>query len=197
MEHYFTPGPTSRHDPRRIHYRYRGADLVFLTDAGVFSRNKIDRGTDLLLEAVHVAAGESFLDLGCGYGVVGIAVAATNPEVSVTMVDVNERACELARVNARLNLVPGVSVVCGDGLGVFGDLKFDCIATNPPIRAGKTVVHRLITEARDHLNPGGRFYLVVRTKQGARSVRAFVEASFGETDEPEIGGGYRVIRARA
>lgn len=111
------------------------------------------------------------------------------------MVDVNERACELSRANAQANGVRNVVVLCGDGLSAVGGRRFDVIATNPPIRAGKSVVYRLVEEARDHLNPGGRFYAVARTKQGAGSLREFIHAAFGNSDEPEIGGGYRVIRA--
>ena len=195
-EQYFTPSPTSRHERRTVHYQMRdGRELVFETDAGVFSKGRVDRGTRELIKAVTLDDGESFLDLGCGWGPVGISVAASHPTSEVWMVDVNERACELARANAQANGLRNAVVLCGDGLAAVGGRKFDVIATNPPIRAGKSIVYRLVEEARDHLNPGGRFYAVARTKQGAGSLREFIHATFGDSDEPEIGGGYRVIRA--
>jgi len=195
-EQYFTPSPTSAHERRTVRYRMRdGRELVFQTDAGVFSKGRVDRGTRELIKAVTLDDGESFLDLGCGWGPVGISVAVSCPRSEVWMVDVNGRACELARDNALANGAGNAVVVCGDGLSAVGDRKFDVIATNPPIRAGKSVVYRLVEEARDHLNPGGRFYAVARTKQGAGSLREFIHATYGNSDEPEIGGGYRVIRA--
>ncbi len=172
-----------------------GSELIFETDAGVFSKGRVDRGTRELIKAIRLEDGESFLDLGCGWGPVGITMAVSCPRSEVWMVDVNERACELARANARANGADRAVVVCGDGLLAVDGRKFDVIATNPPIRAGKSVVHRLVEEARDHLKPGGRFYAVARTKQGAGSLRTFIRETFGNADEPEIGGGYRVIRA--
>ena len=195
-EQYFTPSPTSGHERRTVRRRMRdGSELIFETDAGVFSKGRVDRGTRELIKAIRLEDGESFLDLGCGWGPVGITMAVSCPRSEVWMVDVNERACELARANARANGADRAVVVCGDGLLAVDGRKFDVIATNPPIRAGKSVVYRLVEEARDHLKPGGRFYAVARTKQGAGSLRTFIRETFGNADEPEIGGGYRVIRA--
>ena len=195
-EQYFTPSPTSAHERRTVRYEMSdGRKLTFETDAGVFSKGRMDRGTLELIKAIRQEDGESFLDLGCGWGPVGIVAAVLYPRREVWMVGVNERACELARANARANGADRAVVVCGDGLAAVGGRTFDVIATNPPIRAGKSVVYRLVEEARDHLSPGGRFYAVARTKQGAGSLRTFIRETFGNADEPEIGGGYRVIRA--
>jgi len=195
-EQYFTPSPTSARQPQAVRYRMRdGRELVFQTDAGVFSKGRVDRGTLELIKAIQDEDGQSFLDLGCGWGPVGIVAALSQPRREVWMVDINERACELARANALANGAGRAIVVCGDGLAAVRGRKFDVIATNPPIRAGKSVVYRLVEEARDHLNEGGRFYAVARTKQGAGSLRVFICEAFGNADEPEIGGGYRVIRA--
>ncbi|HHY61675.1 MAG TPA: methyltransferase [Bacillota bacterium] len=195
-EHYFTTSPTSPHERRIISYTPRGGrELSFETDAGVFSKTRVDRGTDQLIQAIRISPGQSLLDLGCGYGVVGISIASLHPECEIWMTDINERACELARANARRNGVERVTVVSGDGFDPVRGRMFHVIATNPPIRAGRAVLYRLIEEAHDHLEPGGSFYAVVRTKQGAASLKAFIAQTYGNADEPEIGGGYRVIRA--
>lgn len=195
-EHYFTTSPTSAHERRIIYYTPRGGrELSFETDAGVFSKTRVDRGSDQLIRAIRVDPGQSVLDLGCGYGVVGISIATLFPECEIVMTDINERACELARANARRNGVERITVLSGDGFDPVRGRAFHVIATNPPIRAGKAVLHQLIEKARDHLEPGGSFYAVVRTKQGAASLKKFIAETYGNADEPEIGGGYRVIRA--
>lgn len=195
-EHYYTSRPTSAHDRREVTYTLRdGRRLVFATDAGVFSKDRVDRGTIELLKAVDALPGQSVLDLGCGYGPVGIVVAAREPGSSVLMVDVNERACELSRENILRNGVSNAKVLCSDGFEAVGSVMFDVIATNPPIRAGRKVLEELVRGSHQHLIEGGQLCLVVRTRQGAASLKAYVEQVFGNADEPEIGGGYRVIRA--
>lgn len=197
MDHYFSARPKAAHDLRTITYHRGDVDFEFHTDSGVFSKDKVDRGTDLLLEAVSVRDGDRFLDLGCGYGVVGIVVARLCPACRVWMTDVNERACELAEKNAKVNGVHNVKVVSGYGFETLEGLKFDKIAMNPPIRAGKQVIHELIRSSKDHLAPGGEVYVVIRTKQGAASLKRFMEQTFGNAEEPELGSGYRVIRSVA
>lgn len=164
-----------------------------MTDAGVFSKGKLDRGTRLLVEAMDVPEGSLVLDLGCGYGPIGIAAALLCPTCRVCMTDVNERACELARRNAVLNGATNTRVVCGAGFSPVQDLKFDLILSNPPIRAGKQVLFEIIEGAAMHLNPGGRLVLVAQTKQGARSLLRKLAEVFPVARVVDKGGGYRVM----
>ena len=170
--------------------------MVLATDAGVFSREGVDAGTRLLLEALAVPPGaKRLVDLGCGYGPIGLALAAMAPEAEVFLIDPNERACELARANAGRNGLVNVAVRQGEGLAAV-DGQVDLVATNPPIRAGKKVVYALMAEAAARLRPGGELWVVIRTNQGAKSLEAELQRLFPVVDEIEKGGGYRVYRAR-
>ncbi len=194
-EHYFVPVPTSRSHPREVRLRFRDRLFVFETDRGVFSHGAVDRGTRLLLEALEVRPADGILDVGCGYGVIGLVAAALAPQGHAVLVDVNERAVALARRNAQRNGLWNVEVLHGNLYEPVGKRTFDLIATNPPIRAGRAVVRALIEDARTHLKPGGSFYLVARTAQGARTLGRIIGEVFGNVAEVERGGGYRVYRA--
>ncbi|MCS7236216.1 MAG: class I SAM-dependent methyltransferase [Armatimonadota bacterium] len=194
--HYFSPAPLAPSRPRVVELEFRGRHFRFVTDRGVFSYRGVDRGTRLLLEALEFGPEDEVLDLGCGYGVVGIVVATLAPRARAVLVDVNPRAVELARENARRCGVSNVEVFHGDLYAPVQGRKFDVIATNPPIRAGRAVVRALVEGAPAHLKPGGRFYLVARTAQGARTLGRMVAEVFGEAEEVERGGGYRVYRGR-
>ncbi|MBC7084112.1 MAG: class I SAM-dependent methyltransferase [Firmicutes bacterium] len=196
-EHYFTESPTSAHAEKEIAVELRGRRFQFVTDAGVFARGKLDRGTRLLIEAVDIPEGSVVLDLGCGYGPIGIAAAVLCPTCRVYMIDVNERACGLTRRNAALNGAANVEVRCGTGFQPVKGMKFDLVLSNPPIRAGKRVLFEIIEEAAQHLKPGGRLVLVAQTKQGAKSLLRKLAEVFPTAREVEKGGGYRVMEGVA
>ena len=128
-------------------------------------QDRIDRGTRELLKAltVRIRPGQRVLDLGCGYGPIGIVLGALEPDAHVTMVDINQRACDLARQNLAANGIANAEVVCGDFAEAVGERTFDVIVTNPPIRAGRSVLRSMIDWAHAHLAPGGELFLVVRT----------------------------------
>jgi len=193
--HYFASRPQAPSRPREVELQFRGRRYRFLTDRGVFSYGRVDRGTRLLLEALEVGPRDEVLDLGCGYGVVGVVAATLAPEGKVVMVDVNARAVELARENARRHGLGNVEVLEGDLYGPVAGRRFDVIVTNPPIRAGRAVVRAVVEGAVRHLKPHGRFYLVARTAQGAKTLGKMVAEVFGQVEEVERGGGYRVYRA--
>lgn len=193
--HYFAPHPASPHRVVEIRATLRGREFRFLTDRGVFSRGRVDRGTRLLIETMEIDPDDTILDLGCGYGPIGLVAASLAPLGRVYLVDVNERAVDLARRNAFLNGLGNVEVRLGDGFAPVSDLRFDVILTNPPIRTGKASVYRLFRDASIHLKPGGRFYFVARTSQGAKTLASQVEEIFGNVEELERGGGFRVYRA--
>ncbi len=173
----------------------RGFRLRLATDAGVFSRASLDRGTELLLEALEIGPCERILDLGCGYGVLGIAAARLSTGGHVVLTDVNERAAALAKANVRANSIRNAEVRVGDLYQAVPDLAFDHIVCNPPIRAGRTVVDRIISEAPLHLLDGGHLWLVVRTRQGADAIRARMARAFGNAEIVRRGSGYKVLRS--
>lgn len=171
----------------------RGLRLRLSTDAGVFSRRDLDRGTELLLEALELGPCEMILDLGCGYGILGIAAARLSDGGHVVLTDVNERAVRLAKANLRANAIANAEVRVGDLYDAVPDLAFDHIVCNPPIRAGRSVVDRIISEAPAHLLDGGRLWLVARTRQGADAIRARMKKAFGDAEIVRRGSGYKVL----
>lgn len=195
--HYFSrePGPAQ---PRCLFSAIlRGREFRFITASGVFSARRLDPGTALLIESLQVGERDAVLDLGCGWGPIGIAAAALAPAGRAWLVDPNPRAVEIAKQNAALNGLTNVEVLHGEGTEPVRGLLFDVIATNPPIRAGKSVVFRLIEQAAACTKPGGSFYLVARTKQGAKTIAQKIGQVFGNVKEVRKGGGYRVFAAQA
>ena len=172
--------------------RALGNELTFVTDAGVFSRDGLDRGTELLLEALPALSGR-VLDLGCGWGAVGVALGRKYPDLELVMTDINARAVDLARRNLAQNGVRA-QVLQGDGFDPV-EGEFDAIVTNPPIRAGKAVIYSLFERARAYLKPGGALYLVIRKQQGAPSALKFLREHYGEAEIIDRGSGFHVIRA--
>ncbi|NLK07471.1 MAG: class I SAM-dependent methyltransferase [Firmicutes bacterium] len=193
-EHYFSKEPSSPSAQTEITALLRGREYRFLTEAGVFSRLRVDRGTRLLIEALPLPKQGRFLDLGCGYGPVGIAAVGSEPQLDVIMVDVNRRAVDLTKENARLNGVV-VDVRWGEDFQVVKERDFSLIAANPPIRAGKQVVYSLLVRAKQHLLPGGVLCVVIRTKQGAKSLKQHLIDNYARVKTIDKGGGYRVFAA--
>ena len=193
-DHYFSQRPTSASEPTAFTVTLLGRALTFKTDAGVFSRARIDPGTRLLIESAPLPPAGRILDLGAGYGPIGIAVAKARPDLAVHLAEVNERAAELARENAALNGVRNVTVHVGDGFSALPQgVRFAAILTNPPYRAGKAVVYAWVDQSPEWLEPGGHLICVGQTKQGVKSLAAHMKAVFGNVRELEKGGGYRVV----
>lgn len=175
--------------------RIRGFDLRLRTDAGVFSRGRLDRGTEVLLDALEIGPCELVLDLGCGYGAIGVVAAKLTESGHVLLTDVNERALRLARENVRRNGIANAEVRAGDLYAPVGEMAFDHILCNPPLRAGRAVVDRIVAEAPAHLLDGGRLWLVARTRQGADSLRRRMSDAFGNAEIVGRGSGYKVLRS--
>lgn len=193
--HYFSARPVVPSRPKQIRATLRGREWTFVTDRGVFSRSHVDAGTRLLVEAMRVAPADHVLDVGCGYGPVGLVAASLVSHGRVVLIDVNTRAVELAAQNARVNDLRNVEVLQGDGCGPVAGRFFDVAVANPPIRAGKATLRRLVRDIWQHLRPGGRFYFVVRTAQGARTLARDVAGVFGTANEITRQSGYRVYEA--
>ena len=194
-DQYYTRIPSSESKPAECVFSFRGKTLRFTTDAGVFSRGELDAGTRLLLDALPDVLEGSVLDLGCGWGPIGISVKAAWPETDVTLADVNLRALSWAEKNAARN---GVRVSCleSDGFSALEGRTFDAVITNPPIRAGKQVIYRLFREAFDHLSTGGSLFLVIRKQQGAESCIRYLEGFFASVEKLDRSAGFWVLQAR-
>src|SRR3989475_689320 len=193
--HYFSPRPQVGSRPKQIRVRLRGREWTFLSDGGVFARGGGAAAPRLVGEAMRIASADHVLDIGCGYGPVGLVAAWLAPDGQAVLIDVNERAVMLAAQNARLNGLVNVEVLQGDGCGPVAGRFFDAAVTNPPIRAGKATLRRLVREIWQQLRPGGRFYFVARTAQGARTLARDVTEVFGDARELERESGYRVYEA--
>jgi 16S rRNA (guanine1207-N2)-methyltransferase len=196
QQHYFTPQPETASAPRQITVTVRGMKLTLWTDRGVFSHGSLDRGSKVLAETMQLPEQGEILDWGAGYGVLGIVAARLCPQCRVTLVEINERAAELAQLNLELAQVANASVITGEAPGVLGDFQFDAIISNPPLHVGKAAVMLVITEARRRLRPGGELWLVVPTKKGAKGYMEKMAALFEYADTVTISGGFRILRAR-
>ena len=195
QDQYYTREPESASRPAECAFDYRGRHLTFITDAGVFSRGELDAGTSLLLRALPEALSGDILDLGCGWGPVGISVKTVWPETEVWMTDVNLRALAWSRENARRNGAE-VHLAESDGFQALGERMFDAVITNPPIRAGKQVIYRIFADAGEHLKPGGSLYLVIRKQQGAESCVRYLRTIFDTVEKRDRSGGFWVLEAR-
>ena len=193
-DHYYTRVPQSESKPVDCEYSYRGVALSFRTDAGVFSKGEVDTGTRLLLEALPEKMNGDILDLGCGWGVIGISVARKWPGTRVTLADVNTRALDLSRENARRNRAE-VTCVESDGMAALEGQAFDAVVTNPPIRAGKQVIYKMFADAAKSLKPGGALYLVIRKQQGAESCMKYLQTIYQNVEKLVKSGGFWVLRA--
>ncbi|WP_456466678.1 class I SAM-dependent methyltransferase [Methanopyrus sp.] len=189
-------GRPSRDELGMIVARIRGMEFRFLTAPGVFSWRRVDKGTLLLAESAPFDRVGSVLDLGCGYGVLGIVAARVMGEGRVVLTDVNPRAVWLARRNVELNGVGDVAEVRrGDLYGPVEGESFELIVCNPPVREGLRVVNKIIEEAPGYLTEDGELWLVVRRRMGAERVRDRMAEVFGSVEVAARGSGYWVLRA--
>ncbi|MDQ0340177.1 16S rRNA (guanine1207-N2)-methyltransferase [Caldalkalibacillus uzonensis] len=195
-EHYYSQNPEVGHRLELIEVTLKGQPLKLYTDQGVFSKKRVDFGTRLLIETAKLPWEGTIVDVGCGYGPIGLAVAKESARRQVVMVDINRRAVELAQKNARLNDIHNVKVIESNLLEAVKGKPFDAVLTNPPIRAGKAVVFRLFEQSYDVLKePGGVLWVVIQKKQGAPSAVKKLENLFGQVEEVEKKKGYRIIKA--
>lgn len=171
--------------------------MLFTSDAGVFSKKEVDFGSQLLLETFRFPRIDGdILDVGCGYGPIGLTLAKENPNCNLTLVDVNERALELTELNAKLNQVKNVTIKKSNLLSAIEGKKFASILSNPPIRAGKKVVHQLFEEAYSHLIDDGELWIVIQKKQGAPSAIEKLESLFSDVVVEKKSKGYFIISAK-
>lgn len=195
-DHYFAEHPKSKLRLGVIHTYLRGTPFKFLTASGVFSKKRLDLGTRVLIESMLLPEEGLVLDIGCGYGAVGIAAAVFNPKLHVIMVDVNERAVWLSKRNLRLNKIHNAEVRKGCLYKPVEGLAFNCILSNPPVSAGMTTVKAIITGAPKHMTAKATFQMVVKSKIWGKRLRTLFEESFENVKVSAIKSGYRVLMAK-
>ena len=194
MSHYFTDNSSLRSDPKEFTYHFNNEQFTFTTDIGVFSKGEVDFGSYLLIKNVYdKAIGEDCLDLGCGFGPIGIIVKRFNPTINMDAVDVNSRAVELTELNARINNCEIKTYKTDDILTL--NKSYDTILLNPPIRAGKLIIYSLYEKTHIILKDKGSLYIVIRKKQGADTSFAKLKDIFKEVNIIAKEKGYVIIQA--
>ncbi len=198
MEQYFTKNPTTDKEIYKFDWNIGAERFNFYSSNSVFSKSGMDFGSQLLVGAVINENKEftgSILDLGCGYGPIGIILAKFINKTIVTMSDINERALELCLMNAKENKVEDRVKTISSSAFENIHKSFDIIVTNPPIRAGKDVVFTFYEGAFEHLNKGGKLYVVIQKKQGAPSTKTKIENLFGNCEIIDKKSGYFIFKA--
>ncbi|WHY86449.1 class I SAM-dependent methyltransferase [Neobacillus novalis] len=195
-EHYYSRTQKVESDPKYWDFTLKNHLFRFKTDNGVFSKREVDFGSRLLIESFIMPEMEGpVLDVGCGYGPIGLSIAKDNHSRVIHMVDVNERAIELAKENAALNGIANVEIYESDRLLSVKETSFAAILTNPPIRAGKKTVHDIYEQSFEHLVPGGALWVVIQKKQGAPSTLEKLETMFSVVETTDKSKGYFIIKA--
>lgn len=196
-EHYYSRTQSVESNPQHWDFTLRDFRFRFKTDNGVFSKREVDFGSRLLIEAFEMPEVTGLvLDVGCGYGPIGLSIAKHFQDRSIHMVDVNERALQLAKENAELNRIENVMIYESDCLLNVKENNFAVILTNPPIRAGKKVVHAIFDQSYNHLVSEGELWVVIQKKQGAPSAIEKLKENFKEVEVVNKDKGYFIIKAK-
>lgn len=178
----------------RIDTQLRGFPMTFYSTWGLFSPKSIDEGTALLINSIEVNASDMILDIGCGYGPIGLTLAKFAPQGSVHLIDKDFIAVEYAKKNAHINHINNTEIYLSNGFSAVPNVQFDCIVSNLPAKVGKELIQILIFEAKEHLKPNGKLYVV--TISGLREFikRTFKEC-FGSYEKSAQNGTYTVSLA--
>lgn len=196
-EQYFANQPQSKSNPKSWTYELRGHSFLFTSDVGVFSKNEVDFGSRLLIDAFQLPDHPgSIIDLGCGYGPIGLSLAKVFPDRQVLLSDINERALELAKKNAAQNDISNVSFYVSDRLQDIPQGSYAAVVLNPPIRAGKQTVHQMFEDSYDILEKDGELWIVIQKKQGAPSAIKKLQELFTFVETVKKNKGYLVIKAQ-
>ncbi|WP_212925928.1 class I SAM-dependent methyltransferase [Oceanobacillus sp. J11TS1] len=196
-EHYYSKQPQAKSSPKSWSFDLRGKTFQFKSDIGVFSKSEVDFGSRVLIEAFREPEVKGpILDVGCGYGPIGLSLASSFSDRQIFMIDVNKRAVELAKENAVINKISNTTIFQSDLYEQLNEKSFASIVTNPPIRAGKKVVHAIFEEAYDYLAEQGELWVVIQKKQGAPSAKDKMEEIFGNVEVVQKNKGYFILRAK-
>jgi 16S rRNA (guanine1207-N2)-methyltransferase len=196
-EHYYSRMQKVESDPKFWDYTLKNNQFRFKTDNGVFSKREVDFGSRLLIESFEMPNADGLLlDVGCGYGPIGLSIAKSYHDRMIHMIDVNERAIALAKENAELNRIENVKIYESDRLLNVKENTFAAILTNPPIRAGKNTVHDIFEQSFEHLTSQGELWVVIQKKQGAPSAIEKLNNLFNHVETIDKSKGYFVIKAQ-
>ncbi|MBK0347097.1 class I SAM-dependent methyltransferase [Aerococcaceae bacterium zg-ZJ1578] len=195
---YFMNQPEVAHQQREIVYEVAPYRLKLTTDNGVFSKNQVDYGSNVLVETLlaelNSASAEVIVELGSGYGPIALMLAKQLPNAVVTGIEINERAYHLAQQNAQRNGIENCQFINGDAITALLEVQPTVVVTNPPIRAGKAVVHGFIERAAQLLSDDGVLYVVIQKKQGAPSAEKLMRQLFSEVEKVTQDKGYWILR---
>ena len=196
MAHYYDSDPQSASKIREISFEIYDRKITLKTDNGVFSKSRVDEGSFAFLKVLlPLNLTGKILDLGCGYGTIGLTIAMFNKDVRVDLADINKRALALCEENAKLlGLSQRVTCLQSD---VFENIEgpYDSIVVNPPIRAGKKVTWAMYEGSLQRLIDGGSLYVVIRKNQGGPSASKYIESLFGNVELLKKDKGYYVYKA--
>jgi 16S rRNA (guanine1207-N2)-methyltransferase len=192
-EHYFSAEPKSKERFGLVRATLCRRSFEFLTSSSVFSKKRVDLGTRLLIESMVLPKEGCVLDIGCGYGAVGIVAAALNPKLRVVMTDVNIRAVRLARKNIELNKIANAQVLYGHFYEPVEDFVFNAILSNPPVSAGMETVKTIVNQAPKVMAEKATFQMVIRSKIGIKSLPDAFNETFGNVNILARGSGFRVL----
>lgn len=196
-DHYYSKKPEGKEKLSTWETELDNIPFTFTTSTGVFSKNDVDYGSRLLIETIKKPDMQApILDLGCGYGPIGLSLAKKYPQTLIKMVDINERAVKMAKINAEQNNVNNVKIEQSDGFeAIKEDEKYSLIVTNPPIRVGKQVIYSLFEASKNYLQTNGELWIVIQKKQGAPSAIKFLKEHYKEVMIEERKKGYFIIKA--
>lgn len=196
-EHYYTQKPEVEKKLTTWETELNEQSFKFTTSTGVFSKSEVDFGSRLLIETIKKPDIQApILDLGCGYGPIGLSLAKKHSDTLIKMIDINERAIKMSQINADQNEVTNVDIKQSNGFGELDENeKYSLIVTNPPIRMGKKFIYSLFEESKKFLCQNGELWIVIQKKQGAASALKFLENHFKEVTVEDRKKGYFIIRA--
>ncbi|MFP4567340.1 MAG: class I SAM-dependent methyltransferase [Candidatus Woesearchaeota archaeon] len=190
-QHYYTEKPLSKEDITKIKIHLKQDNFELYSASGLFSKTELDSATELLIEKAEIT-GTKILDLGCGYGVVGIALLRDNPELDMTFSDINERAIKITKKNLDKHKLKG-KIIKSNLFEKIQD-KYDTILSNPPYAAGRDACFKLIEDSHEHLNEGGSLQIVARHNKGGKMFSKKIEEVFGNVEDVAKQSGFRIYK---
>ena len=195
MSQYFDNDKNIKSERKIIKFNFDNKVFSIYSDNGVFSKTSIDLGSRNLLKYATINDAKTILDVGCGYGTIGLSIAKLYPNTKVDMVDISERALDLARQNKSINTIENAEIFASDSYQNITK-NYDMIITNPPIRAGKKIVNDIVIGGASHLNENGNLWCVIQKKHGAQSLIKAMKEVYSAVEVVNVVDEYCIIKAQ-